>query len=130
MEEKTSTTNKVAMEPAKEQQKVSTKPEIAGNEPRKAYGTAKTENLQDSGLWRILLPAFVAACCILLFFIPLGILSPLVLQAIDPSSPTGPHGLNLIWLWIGMAVIELGIAIVIFLGFRKIFFTQAGNYRP
>ncbi|HET9920685.1 MAG TPA: hypothetical protein VFQ30_12630, partial [Ktedonobacteraceae bacterium] len=27
-------------------------------EHRQAYGTAKTENLRDSGLWRVLLPAF------------------------------------------------------------------------
>ncbi len=29
---------------------------------RQAYGTAKTENLRDSGLWRILVPGFVTSC--------------------------------------------------------------------
>ncbi|GHO45406.1 hypothetical protein [Ktedonospora formicarum] len=127
MEETTSTSNKAAMEPAKEQAKASTEPTKA--EPRRAYGTAKTENLQDSGLWRILLPGFVLICCALLFAIPLGILVPLFLQSIDSTSPTGPHALNLLWLWISMAVVEILVAIIVIQGFRKIFFTQAGNYR-
>src|SRR5260221_12407965 len=33
--------------------------EVAASEHRQAYGTAKTENLRDTGLWRFLLPAFV-----------------------------------------------------------------------
>lgn len=128
MEEKTSTSNEVATKPAKEQHQEVAVAETV-RETRQAYGTAKTENLRDSGLWRIVLPGFVLICCALLFAIPLGILVPLFMQSIDTASPTGPQALNLIWLWIGMAVIEILVALIVIQGFRKIFFTQAGNYR-
>jgi hypothetical protein len=94
------------------------------NEQRQAYGTAKTENLRDSGTWRILLPAFVALCCLALLAVPLLILIPLLSDSIDASSST--HGL--IWLWISMIVIEVVVAIAIIRGLVKIFMTQAGNY--
>lgn len=94
------------------------------NEQRQAYGTAKTENLRDSGAWRILLPAFVALCCLALLAIPLLILIPLLADSIDASSST--HGL--IWLWISMIVIEVVVAAGIIQGLVKIFMTQAGNY--
>src|SRR5690242_10540832 len=51
--------------------------ETPAQEHRQAYGTAKTENLRDSGLWRVLLPAFVVLCCLALLAIPLIILTPL-----------------------------------------------------
>lgn len=94
------------------------------NEQRQAYGTAKTENLRDSGTWRIILPAFVALCCLALLAVPLLILIPLLSDSIDASSPT--H--MLIWLWISMIVIEVVIAAGIVWGLLKIFVTQAGNY--
>src|ERR1051326_769130 len=33
--------------------------EVTATEHRQVYGTAKTENLRDSGAWRIILPTFV-----------------------------------------------------------------------
>lgn len=94
------------------------------NEQRQAYGTAKTENLRDSGAWRVLLPAFVALCCLALLAIPLLILIPLLADSIDASSPS--H--SLIWLWISMIVIEVVVAAGIIWGLVKVFMTQAGNY--
>src|SRR5437764_7686524 len=98
--------------------------EVAATEHRQAYGTAKTENLRDSGLWRIILPAFVALLCIALLAVPLIILIPLFVRSLDVAAPT--H--NLWWLWIVMIILELGVAIVIARGLIKIFMTQAGNY--
>lgn len=89
-----------------------------------AYGTAKTENLRDSGAWRVLLPGFVVLCCLALLAVPLLILIPLLSDSIDASAPT--HGL--IWLWISMIVIEIVVAVVIIWGLIKVFMTQAGNY--
>lgn len=94
------------------------------NEQRQSYGTAKTENLRDSGAWRILLPAFVVLCCLALLAVPLLILIPLLSDSMNASSST--HGL--IWLWISMIVIEVVVAIGIIRGLVKIFMTQAGNY--
>lgn len=98
--------------------------ERPANEQRQAYGTAKTENLRDSGAWRVLLPGFVALCCLALLAVPLLILIPLLSDSIDASSAT--H--SLIWLWISMIVIEVVIAIGIIWGLVKVFMTQAGNY--
>ncbi len=98
--------------------------EIAAGEHRKAYGTAKTENLRDSGWWRIILPAFVILLCFAILVVPLMILIPLFVNSLDVSAQT--H--NLTWLWITMIVLELGIVAVIVYGLIKIFLTQAGNY--
>ena len=98
--------------------------ERPANEQRQAYGTAKTENLRDSGTWRILLPAFVGLCCLALLAVPLLILIPLLADSVDASSPT--H--TLIWLWISMIVIEVVVGAGIIWGLLKIFVTQAGNY--
>lgn len=98
--------------------------ERPANEQRQAYGTAKTENLRDSGAWRVLLPAFVALCCLALLALPLLILIPLFSDSIDASSST--HGL--IWLWVSMIVIEVVVAVGIIWGLVKVFMTQAGNY--
>src|SRR5947207_833889 len=62
--------------------------EVAATEHRQAYGTAKTENLRDSGLWRIILPAFVALLCIALLAVPLIILIPLFVRSLDVTAPT------------------------------------------
>lgn len=106
-------------------QSIPASPEIAAIEHRKAYGTAKTENLRDSGMWRILLPAFVILLCIAILAVPLMILIPLFVNSLD----VGAHTHNLTWLWITMIVLEVGIAAIIIYGLLKIFLTQAGNYR-
>ncbi len=97
-------------------------------EGRKAYGTAKTENLRDSGLWRILLPAIVAAFCLVLVAFPLIILTPLFLHSLDPAAASNVLGRPLTWVWIVMALVEAGIIVVVVRGLLKIFMTQAGNY--
>ena len=96
----------------------------APTEHRQAYGTAKTEDLRDSGLWRTILPAFVALLCLALLAVPLIILIPLFASSLDATAPT--HGLW--WLWLVMIVLELGVAAIIAWGLIKIFMTQAGNY--
>jgi hypothetical protein len=98
-------------------------------EHRQAYGTAKTENLRDSGLWRIILPALVIIFCIILFIIPLMILIPLLYNSIQAFNNHQSTEGQLIWLWVSMIVIEVGIAIVVARGILKIFLTQAGNYK-
>jgi hypothetical protein len=102
--------------------------EKPATEQRKAYGTAKTENLRDSGLWRILLPAFVIACCLVLFAFPLIILTPLFLHSLDPNAAANVLHIPLTWIWIVMVIIEVGIIAIIVRGLIKIFMTQAGNY--
>src|SRR5260370_42156251 len=70
-------------------------------EHRQAYGTAKTENLRDSGLWRILLPGVVLLCCLAVLAIPIIILALLL-----RNSPS--FG----WLWGTILVIEEAIAAI------------------
>jgi uncharacterized protein YqhQ len=106
----------------------STTPPAQATEQKQAYGTAKTEDLRDSGLWRIILPAAVVVFCIVLFAVPLLILIPLLLTSLDPHSASRVAGINLIWVWITLIVVALGVAIVIVQGLVKIFLTQAGNY--
>lgn len=98
-------------------------------EGRKVYGTAKTENLRDSGLWRIILPAFVAVLCLGLLAVPLIILIPLLSNSLDVNAAANKENISLTWLWITMIVIEVGLAAVIIWGLVRIFMTQAGNYR-
>src|SRR5689334_18860381 len=98
-------------------------------EGRKAYGTAKTENLRDSGLWRILLPGVVVVFCLVLVAFPLIILTPLFLNSLDPAAAANVLGKPLTWIWIVMVLIEAGIIVVVVRGLIKIFMTQAGNYR-
>jgi hypothetical protein len=102
--------------------------EKPSTEQRKAYGTAKTESLRDSGLWRILLPAFVIACCLVLLAFPLIILTPLFLHSLDPNAAANVLHIPLTWIWIVMVIIEVGIIAIIVRGLIKIFMTQAGNY--
>lgn len=103
-------------------------PEKASGEHRQAYGTAKTENLRDSGLWRIILPTFVVLCCLALLIIPLGFLFLLMSVSINPASVENQLGVNLTWLWGILIIIALAIVAVIIRGFYRIFLTQAGNY--
>jgi len=123
MDERTTTEQTSAAAPTA--QSVPETTEIAGTEHRTAYGSAKTENLRDSGWWRIVLPAFVVLLCIAVFAIPQIILIPLFVNSLDVNAQT--H--NLTWLWTTMIVLELGIAAIIIYGLLKIFLTQAGNYR-
>jgi hypothetical protein len=95
-------------------------------ESRQAYGTAKTENLRDSGLWRVILPTFIALCCLALLIIPLAILIPLLLTSLEPGSPSNNAGLA--WLWVIMIIVVLGAAAIAIRGFLRIFMTQAQNY--
>jgi len=127
MDEKTSSTS-VSAEPTATEQKIAS-PEKAGTEHREAYGTAKTENLRDSGLWRILLPAVVVVGCVALFAIPLIILVPLLTGSIEAMNAGNAAESQLLWIWVTMIVIEVIVAIVIIRGLLKIFLTQAGNYR-
>lgn len=98
--------------------------EAIGMEHREAYGSAKTENLRDSGAFRVILPGFVVLLCLALFAIPLIILIPLFINSLDPSAATRYVG----WLFIVMIIIDLSVAAVIIRGLIKIFMTQAGNY--
>ncbi len=103
--------------------------EKPATEHRQAYGTAKTENLSDSGLWRILLPGFVAASCLVLLAVPLIILIELFVESLDPTSAANQAHISLTWLWIVMMLVELVIIAVIIRGLVGSFMTQAGNYR-
>jgi hypothetical protein len=91
------------------------------NEHRQAYGTAKTEDLRDSGLWRLILPAFVFVLCLALVAIPMIILIWLLVNALNAGS-------GLVWLWITMIVLILIVVGVIISGLSRTFFTQAENY--
>lgn len=103
--------------------------EKPATEHRQAYGTAKTENLSDSGLWRILLPGFVAASCLVLLAVPLIILIELFVESLDPTAAANQAHISLTWLWIVMMLVELVIIAVIIRGLVGSFMTQAGNYR-
>lgn len=107
----------------------SQQPQQPATEGRKAYGTAKTENLRDSGLWRVLLPGAVVVFCLVLIAFPLIILTPLFLNSLDPRAAANALGKPLTWVWIVMVLVEAGIIVVVVRGLLKIFMTQAGNYR-
>lgn len=98
-------------------------------EHREAYGTAKTENLRDSGWWRVLLPLVVLGSCVALLAIPLIFLVPLLSKSFDSSYAANLQHTPLTWLWIVMILLIIGLDAVIIRGLLKIFLTQAGNYR-
>src|SRR5947209_18365744 len=128
MDEKAASSGAQVEQSTDEQSPTALGQELA-SEHREAYGTAKTENLRDSGLWRILLPAFVAACCLAVLAIPLIILITLFIQSLNPKAEANIAGTPISWLWIVMIVLILGVAAIIIRGLIKIFMTQAGNYR-
>ena len=99
------------------------------SEHRRAYGTAKTENLRDSGLWRILVPGFVLGASVILLAFPLIILTPLFLHSLDPLAAANRLNKPETWIWIVMFLVEVGIIAVIVRGLVRAFLTQAGNYR-
>lgn len=123
MEEKS--TQEAVGTAAQEQGSSSTKP--SRTEHREAYGTAKTENLRDSGLWRILLPAAVVIFGLALFVIPLIILGPLLTNSIIALTQNGGEG-ELLWVWITMIVLVVGTAAVVTWGIWRAMLTQAVNY--
>jgi len=123
MNEKTTTEQSTMVSPA--EKSIPASSEIVATEHRTAYGTAKTENLRDSGMWRYILPAFVILLCLAILAVPLLILIPLFVNSLDVTS----HTHNLTWLWLTMIVLEIGIAALIIYGLLKIFLTQAGNYQ-
>ena len=129
MEEKTSGSNVAAEQPVSETP-TTTAPstEMAGKEHRQAYGTAKTENLRDSGLWRIILPALIIIFCLTLLAVPLLILIPLLSNSINAIGSANTGEAQLLWVWITMIVLEVAVAAVIIWGLCKVFLTQAGNY--
>ena len=123
MNEKTTTEQSTMVSPA--EKSIPASSEIVATEHRTAYGTAKTENLRDSGMWRYILPAFVILLCLAILAVPLLILIPLFVKSLDVTS----HTHSLTWLWLTMIVLEVGIAALIIYGLLKIFLTQAGNYQ-
>jgi hypothetical protein len=110
-------------------QSAGSSPERAGSEHRQAFGTAKTENLRDSGWWRFFLPAFIIVSCLALLAFPLLILGPLLSTSLNVQSAVNQLHIPLTWLWIAMIVIEVGTAAVIIWGLVRVFLTQAENYR-
>jgi hypothetical protein len=102
--------------------------EKPATEHRQAYGTAKTEDLRDNGLWRILLPGVVLVCCLILLSFPLIILTPLFFNSLDANAAANLAHTPLTWIWITMVIIEAGIIAIIVRGLIKIFMTPAGNY--
>jgi hypothetical protein len=103
--------------------------EIPVSESRQAYGTAKTENLRDSGLWRIVLPVFVILCCVALLAIPLIILIPLFSNSLWAGAESNKAHISLTWLWVVLIILDVSIAAIAIRGLLKIFMTQAGNYQ-
>ena len=102
--------------------------EKSATEHREAYGTAKTENLRDNGLWRIILPAFVVVCCLILLSFPLIILTPLFFNSLNSNAAANIANTPLTWIWIVMVIIELTIIVIVIRGLIKIFMTTAGSY--
>jgi hypothetical protein len=97
-------------------------------EHREAYGTAKTENLRDSGWWRVFLPLVVLGGSLALIAIPLIFLVPLFIKSFDPTYPANQQGTPLTWLWAVMILLIIGLDVIIIRGLIKAFFTQDSNY--
>src|SRR5260370_7803688 len=103
MDEKTTTEQSTMVSPA--EKSIPTSTEIVATEHRTAYGTAKTENLRDSGIWRYILPAFVILLCLAILAVPLLILIPLFVISLDVTSYT--HNLPCTWVTMFMLNIEI-----------------------
>src|SRR5260221_14363029 len=115
MDEKAASSGAQVEQSTAEQSPTALGQELA-SEHREAYGTAKTENLRDSGLWRILLPGFVAVSCLVLLAVPLIILIELFVESLDPTAAANQAHVSLTWLWIVMMLVELVIIAVIIRG--------------
>jgi hypothetical protein len=103
--------------------------ETATHEHRQAYGTAKTENLRTSDLWRILLPTVVVISALSLFIVPLLILIPLLANSIAAIGSGNQNEAQLLWVWITMIVLEMAVCVVIARWFFRVFFSQAISYQ-
>jgi hypothetical protein len=112
-----------------EEQKNAAPEQPATQEHRQAYGTARTENLRTSGLWRILLPTVVGLFALSLFVVPLLILIPLLTNSITAISGGDPQEAQLLWVWITMIILEMAVCVVIARWAFKVFFSQATSYR-
>jgi hypothetical protein len=123
----TSTADNTATTQTAQAPTLAAKPPVV--EHRQVYGTAKTENLRDSGAWRWFIPVAAVVLCSALFVVPLLILIPLLYNSIVAISAGPQQEAQLLWLWIVMIILELAVAIVIARGILRIFVTQAGNYR-
>ncbi|HTK10845.1 MAG TPA: hypothetical protein VL485_26980 [Ktedonobacteraceae bacterium] len=101
-----------------------------GPEHRQAYGTAKTENLRDSGLWRVLLPGFIIICCLIVIAVPMVILIALLYGAITSTGSADVVATHhqLIWLWVVMIILSLGLAALVIRYYIATFFSEAGSY--
>lgn len=102
--------------------------EKSASEHREAYGTAKTENLSDNGLWRIVLPSFVIVCCLILLSFPLIILTPLFFNSLNSTAAANVAHTSLTWIWITMVIIEAVIIAIVIRGLIKIFIISSGGY--
>ena len=98
-------------------------------EHRQAYGTAKTENLRTSDLWRILLPTIVGLFALSLFVVPLLILIPLLTTSIIATGNGDTGEAQLLWVWITMIVLEMAVCGVIARWAYKVFFSQTISYQ-
>ena len=103
--------------------------DTTGTTHRQVYGTAKTENLRDSGLWRIIVPGFILLVSLILLAFPLIILTPLFLHSLDPLAAANQMNRPETWIWIVMFLVEIGIIAVVVRGLAKAFLTEARNYR-
>ena len=99
-------------------------------EHRQAYGTAKTENLRDSGLWRVLLPGFIVICCLIVLAVPLVILAYLLYGAITDTGTAAEVAIHhqLIWVWVVMIILSLGLAAVAIRYYITTFFSNSDSY--
>jgi hypothetical protein len=104
-------------------------PATATHEHRQAYGTAKTENLRTSGLWRILLPTAVVLFALSLFVVPLLILIPLLANSIAAIGVGNQNEAQLLWVWITMIVLEMAVCVIIARWAFRVFFSQAISYQ-
>jgi hypothetical protein len=128
MEEKTSGSSVSVEKPTNERTISAPSSEVAGTEHRQAYGTAKTEDLRDSGLWRTLLPAAIVVFCLALLAIPLIILIWLLSNSIMALAANNQGEGQLMWVWLTMIVLVIVTTGIVIKGLYKTFMTQAGNY--
>lgn len=77
--------------------------------------------------WRTFTMVVVLGMGIAILLVPLALLIPLLIEAVTPGNPMQP----LLWLWVSMTVIELGLAIFIIWGmFRTAFGLWQGPTYP
>lgn len=103
--------------------------ETTAQEHRQAYGTAKTENLRTSDVWRILLPTFVVLSALALFVIPLLILIPLLTNSLAAIRGGDPNEAQLLWVWITMIVFEISVCGIIARWIFRVFFSHTRSYQ-